>query len=190
MKWEIHSLLKSRSEACKSATLTYAGNLASDAPAPAVTATDIRSAFLSVYPWKMTGQDGVPGLSVANTISLALCSSLKHLDNKNTYVRLLLIDYRFPFNTIIPSKLISQLHKETETGKVAQTACMSACKHLSTSLLQLLLDTEVKQITMGALKQFNMDIEECERCTWYHLELSRLPLISIIDVLEHFRRLL
>ncbi|XP_078080642.1 exocyst complex component 6B isoform X1 [Mustelus asterias] len=47
-------------------------------------------------------------------------------------------------------------------GKVAQTACMSACKHLSTSLLQLLLDTEVKQITMGALKQFNMDIEECE----------------------------
>ncbi|XP_038649064.1 exocyst complex component 6B isoform X6 [Scyliorhinus canicula] len=47
-------------------------------------------------------------------------------------------------------------------GKVAQTACMSACKHLSTSLLQLLLDTEVRQITMGALKQFNMDIEECE----------------------------
>ncbi|XP_055522293.1 exocyst complex component 6B-like [Leucoraja erinacea] len=47
-------------------------------------------------------------------------------------------------------------------GKVAQTACMSACKHLSTSLLQFLLDTDVKQVTMGALKQFNMDIKECE----------------------------
>ncbi|XP_053560330.1 exocyst complex component 6B isoform X1 [Bombina bombina] len=47
-------------------------------------------------------------------------------------------------------------------GKVAQTACMSACKHLSTSLTQLLLDSEVKQITMGALHNFNLDVKECE----------------------------
>ncbi|XP_040191482.1 exocyst complex component 6B isoform X1 [Rana temporaria] len=47
-------------------------------------------------------------------------------------------------------------------GKVAQTACMSACKHLSTSLTQLLLEVEVKQITMGALQQFNLDVKECE----------------------------
>ncbi|KAM4706566.1 exocyst complex component 6B [Discoglossus pictus] len=48
-------------------------------------------------------------------------------------------------------------------GKVAQTACMSACKHLSTSLTQLLLEAEVRQITMGALQKFNMDVKECER---------------------------
>ncbi|XP_077356155.1 exocyst complex component 6B isoform X2 [Festucalex cinctus] len=47
-------------------------------------------------------------------------------------------------------------------GKVAQTACMSACKHISTSLLQLLLDPEVKQISMGALHQLNADVDECE----------------------------
>ncbi|XP_054656067.1 exocyst complex component 6B [Dunckerocampus dactyliophorus] len=47
-------------------------------------------------------------------------------------------------------------------GKVAQTACMSACKHISTSLMQLLLDPEVKQISMGALHQFNADVHECE----------------------------
>ncbi|XP_069488400.1 exocyst complex component 6B [Ambystoma mexicanum] len=47
-------------------------------------------------------------------------------------------------------------------GKVAQTACMSACKHLSTSLMQLLLETEVRQITLGALQQFNLDVKECE----------------------------
>ncbi|XP_061769047.1 exocyst complex component 6B isoform X1 [Nerophis ophidion] len=47
-------------------------------------------------------------------------------------------------------------------GKVAQTACMSACKHISTSLMQLLLDPEVKQISMGALHQFNADVRECE----------------------------
>uniref|UniRef100_A0A8B9JVT3 Exocyst complex component n=1 Tax=Astyanax mexicanus TaxID=7994 RepID=A0A8B9JVT3_ASTMX len=48
-------------------------------------------------------------------------------------------------------------------GKVAQTACMSACKHLSTSLLQLLLEADVRQVSMGALQQFNVDVKECER---------------------------
>lgn len=47
-------------------------------------------------------------------------------------------------------------------GKVAQTACMSACKHLSTSLLQLLLEADVRQVSMGALQQFNVDVKECE----------------------------
>ncbi|KAK2862828.1 hypothetical protein Q5P01_002361 [Channa striata] len=47
-------------------------------------------------------------------------------------------------------------------GKVAQTACMSACKHISTSLMQLLLDPEVRQISMGALHQLSADINECE----------------------------
>uniref|UniRef100_A0AAY4AG09 Exocyst complex component n=1 Tax=Denticeps clupeoides TaxID=299321 RepID=A0AAY4AG09_9TELE len=36
-------------------------------------------------------------------------------------------------------------------GKVAQTACMSACKHLATSLMQMLLDTELKQITASEM---------------------------------------
>ncbi|XP_064418821.1 exocyst complex component 6 isoform X6 [Latimeria chalumnae] len=47
-------------------------------------------------------------------------------------------------------------------GKVAQTACMSACKHLSTSLMQMLLDNELKQISMGAIQQFNLDVIQCE----------------------------
>ncbi|XP_039607862.1 exocyst complex component 6B isoform X3 [Polypterus senegalus] len=47
-------------------------------------------------------------------------------------------------------------------GKVAQTACMSACKHLSTSLQQMLLQSDIKQISLGALQQFNIDVTECE----------------------------
>ncbi|KAM4536648.1 exocyst complex component 6B isoform 1-T1 [Odontesthes bonariensis] len=50
----------------------------------------------------------------------------------------------------------------TLPGKVAQTACMSTCKHISTSLMQLLLDPEVRQISMGALHQLNTDVRECE----------------------------
>ncbi|XP_016142839.1 exocyst complex component 6-like [Sinocyclocheilus grahami] len=48
------------------------------------------------------------------------------------------------------------------SGKVAQTACMSSCKHLATSLMQMLLDTELKQISMGAIQQFNLDVMQCE----------------------------
>eukprot|EP00061_Rhincodon_typus_P007252 g28771.t1 len=45
--------------------------------------------------------------STKDAISLALQSSLEHLDKKDTYVRLLLIDNCSTFNTIIPSRLIS-----------------------------------------------------------------------------------
>lgn len=44
--------------------------------------------------------------STENAISLALLSALDYLDNKNTYVRLLIIDYSSVFNTIIITKLI------------------------------------------------------------------------------------
>ena len=45
--------------------------------------------------------------STANAISLALHSILEHLDNKDTYARLVFIDYSSAFNTIIPTRLIS-----------------------------------------------------------------------------------
>lgn len=60
-------------------------------------------------------------------------------------------------------------------GKVAQTACMSACKHLSTSLMQLLLEAEVRQLTLGALQQFNLDVEECER----KMQTHPMPHVSL-----------
>eukprot|EP00061_Rhincodon_typus_P009097 g32308.t1 len=47
--------------------------------------------------------------STEDAISLALHSSLEYLDNKDTHIRLLLIDYSSAFNTIIPSRLISKL---------------------------------------------------------------------------------
>ncbi|XP_054168888.1 exocyst complex component 6-like isoform X2 [Oppia nitens] len=46
--------------------------------------------------------------------------------------------------------------------KVAQTACLSACKHISSSLLNFLMDEEVKCISWGVLQQFNLDLIQCE----------------------------
>jgi gmma-aminobutyric acid receptor subunit gamma/cGMP-dependent protein kinase 2 len=40
---------------------------------------------------------------------IALYTALSHLDKRNTYVRMLFIDYSSAFNTILPSKLIIKL---------------------------------------------------------------------------------
>lgn len=47
--------------------------------------------------------------STDDAISTALHPALYHLDQSNTYVRFLFIDFSSAFNTIIPSKLITKL---------------------------------------------------------------------------------
>lgn len=47
--------------------------------------------------------------------------------------------------------------------KVAKTSCMSACKHVATSLMNFLMDNNVRQVSMGALQQFNLDLIQCEQ---------------------------
>ncbi|XP_060073280.1 exocyst complex component 6B-like [Ylistrum balloti] len=46
--------------------------------------------------------------------------------------------------------------------KIAKTACMSACKHIANNLLEFIRDNELKQMTLGALQQFNLDLIQCE----------------------------
>lgn len=46
---------------------------------------------------------------------------------------------------------------------MAQVACKSTCEHIANSMLALLLNEEIKQISMGALNQVNLDLLQCER---------------------------
>nr|CAG4643034.1 EOG090X01NK [Ilyocryptus agilis] len=46
---------------------------------------------------------------------------------------------------------------------VAQNACLTACRHLAQILMNLLMSDDVKQISMGALQQFNLDVLQCEQ---------------------------
>ena len=50
-----------------------------------------------------------PNRSTDGAISIALNSALSHLDKRNTYVRMLFIDYSSAFNTIVPTKLITKI---------------------------------------------------------------------------------
>ena len=47
--------------------------------------------------------------STDEAISIALHTALAHQDKRNTYVRMLFIDYSSAFNTIAPSKRITKL---------------------------------------------------------------------------------
>jgi hypothetical protein len=50
-----------------------------------------------------------PNRSTDDAISIALHTALFYLDKRNTYLRMLLIDYISAFNTIAPTKLITKL---------------------------------------------------------------------------------
>ncbi|KAI2647404.1 hypothetical protein H4Q32_025832 [Labeo rohita] len=47
--------------------------------------------------------------STDDAVSIALHSVLTHLDNTNTYARMLFVDFSSAFNTVLPSKLINKL---------------------------------------------------------------------------------
>ncbi len=47
--------------------------------------------------------------STDNAIAFTLHTALSHLENKNTYVRMLFVDYSSAFNTIVPATLVAKL---------------------------------------------------------------------------------
>lgn len=46
---------------------------------------------------------------------------------------------------------------------VAQESCKAACEHIAKSLMGFILSDNVKQLTMGALQQINLDTIQCEQ---------------------------
>lgn len=46
---------------------------------------------------------------------------------------------------------------------VAQESCKAACEHIAKSLMGFVLSDNVKQLTMGALQQINLDTIQCEQ---------------------------
>jgi len=46
--------------------------------------------------------------------------------------------------------------------QLSQTTCLSACKHISTLLINHILSADVKAISFGALEQMSLDLMQCE----------------------------
>lgn len=47
--------------------------------------------------------------------------------------------------------------------EVAQMACRAACDHIANSMFDMLMNDEIRQISMGALNQLNLDLLQCEQ---------------------------
>ena len=52
-----------------------------------------------------------PNRSTEDAISAALHIALSHTENKDVYIRMLLINYSSAFNTVLPHKLTNKLYK-------------------------------------------------------------------------------
>ncbi len=55
--------------------------------------------------------------STDDAIAFTLHSALSHLENKNTYVRMLFVDYSSVFNTIVPATLVAKLQTRSVARK-------------------------------------------------------------------------
>uniref|UniRef100_A0A8C7MX09 Exocyst complex subunit EXOC6/Sec15 C-terminal domain-containing protein n=1 Tax=Oncorhynchus kisutch TaxID=8019 RepID=A0A8C7MX09_ONCKI len=86
----------------------------------------------------------------------------------------------FPLLSLLLSSLPSlPFSLSPSLSLLAQTACMSACKHLSTSLMQMLLDSELKQISMGACECNSEPVPGFQGDT---LQLAFIDLRQLLDL--------
>lgn len=71
----------------------------------------IRDYICSVLPASLDSLQFAYRINRSTDDAIAFCihTALSHLENKNTYVRMLFVDYSSAFNTIVPAKLITKL---------------------------------------------------------------------------------
>ncbi|XP_003394751.1 exocyst complex component 6 isoform X2 [Bombus affinis] len=73
--------------------------------------------------------------------------------------------------------------------EVAQVACQSACSHIAKSILGIIISDDVKQISMGALQQVNLDTIQCEQFAASE-PVSGLPEGILLQYFAQLRQLL
>ncbi|XP_014470349.1 PREDICTED: exocyst complex component 6B isoform X2 [Dinoponera quadriceps] len=73
--------------------------------------------------------------------------------------------------------------------EVAQVACKSACSHIAKAILGILISEDVKQISMGALQQVNLDTIQCEQFAASE-PVTGLPEGTLLQYFSQLRQLL
>ncbi|KYM77042.1 Exocyst complex component 6 [Atta colombica] len=80
-------------------------------------------------------------------------------------------------------------HNICDYDEVAQVACKSACSHIAKAILDILISEDVKQISMGALQQVNLDTIQCEQFAASEPVVG-LPEGSLLQYFSQLRQLL
>lgn len=92
------------------------------------------------------------------------------------------------------SDMIAFLHTTFQSfthipQQAAQIACKSACEHIANFLFDLLMNPEIKQISMGALNQLNLDLLQCEQFAAVD-PVEGLPEGVLLEYFEKLREIL
>ncbi|XP_015110617.1 exocyst complex component 6B [Diachasma alloeum] len=74
-------------------------------------------------------------------------------------------------------------------AEVAQVACKSACSHIAQAILDILISEDLKQISMGALQQVNLDTIQCEQFAASE-PVAGLPEGTLLQYFSKLRQLL
>lgn len=70
-------------------------------------------------------------------------------------------------------------------AEVAQIACKSACEHIAKAMMNMLLDKEIQQVSMGSVHQINLDLLQCE----LFAASAPVPGLQEDDLLSYFTEL-
>ncbi|KAI4894165.1 hypothetical protein NFI96_027840 [Prochilodus magdalenae] len=118
-------------------------------------------------------------------VNTAIHTALTHLEGKDTYVRMLFIDYRSAFNTVIPTKLAGKLL----TLGLTPTLCNWVLNSSNTSIIKFADDTTViGLITGGDETAYRREVAEL--VDWSPITLdpnTAHPLLVLTDELTKMR---
>jgi hypothetical protein len=112
-----------------------------------------------------------------------LHTALSHLDKRNTYVRMLLIDYNSAFNTIVPSQLITKLRTLGLNTSLCNwildflTGCPQVVRVGNNTSATLILNT-------GPLRGVYL-VPSCTPCSLMTTQLGMTPTPSLNLLMTH-----
>ena len=62
---------------------------------------------------------------------------------------------------------------------------MSVCKHIADTLKMMIMDEDIKQLSVGALQQVNLDLVQCESKCYMRVSIMYLCICALAQFLSY-----
>ncbi len=114
--------------------------------------------------------------STDDAIAFTLHTALSHLENKNTYVRMLFVDYSSAFNTIVPATLVAKL----QTLGLNRSLCSWILDFLTgrSQVVRMGNNTSSPRSSTLVHRRVASSAHSCTPCTHTTVQLHTAPMSS------------
>ncbi len=114
--------------------------------------------------------------STDDAIAFTLHTALSHLENKNTYVRMLFVDYSSAFNTIVPATLVAKL----QTLGLNRSLCSWILDFLTgrSQVVRMGNKTSSPRSSTLVLRRVASSAHSCTPCTHTTVQQHTAPMSS------------